>query len=415
MRSLTMLMLAGLSLLSANHSRQIVFVRVVPIDEGIPSYAKMSNGKELVILTDRAHADDESLAVSFNDDEYLALGEVITEDATVPHKVLFQKGRIVLLALSAQDLHVHDQHGMPVTLLRASKVLRTSIPSALSASDFAELDDFAKPISFDPAVLQQRVSQLAGILPVTVNGESKTITERGSLANKTIARAFLKEQLTAAGFVVSEHNYGSGKNLIAERTGSDPSKFLILSAHLDSVHNAGADDDGTGIVSAWSIAEYLASQNLKHTVRFVAFDEEEFGLIGSEKYAASLANKGGFSGFLGDLNMEMTGYDSNQDGAIHIIDCNEGTSKLLTTAVEASIRQQNLALKKIDACTNRSDHASFWQYDQPAIVVSQNFFGRPADANPCYHKSCDKPDILNFAYMAKITAALAGAAASLVL
>jgi hypothetical protein len=408
-------MLVGLSLLSANHSRQVVFVKIAALDNSIPSYAKMTDGTDQIILTDRAHADSESLAISVEHGQRLALGEVMTDDASVPHRVLFQKGRIVLLSLPVGEHHVHDQNGMPVTLLHASSSLRHSIPSNLHADDFANPENLDRPISFDPAVLKQRLSQLAGIQPVTVNGEAKTITERGSLGNKALARAFLKEQLTASGFVVSEHNYGSGKNLIAEKTGTDPSKFLVLSAHLDSVHNAGADDDGSGIVSAWSIAEYLANQNPKHTIRFVAFDEEELGLIGSEKYAASLAAKGGFDGFLGDLNIEMTGYDSNQDGAIHIIDCNEGNSGLLTAAVEASIRQQNLPLKKIAACTNRSDHASFWQYDQPAIVVSQNFFGRPADANPCYHRSCDKPDILNFDYMAKITAALAGAAASLVL
>jgi Zn-dependent M28 family amino/carboxypeptidase len=127
-----------------------------------------------------------------------------------------------------------------------------------------------------------------------------------------------------------------------------------------------------------------------------------------------LAAQQGFVGMRGVFNLEMTAYDSDNDGAIHVIDCNEGLSSSLSARMMQSISENEIALQKIPACTNRSDHAAFWQHGQPAIVISQNFFGRPADSNPCYHRSCDTVDNLNFSYMAKVTLAVSHAIRSLI-
>jgi len=77
-----------------------------------------------------------------------------------------------------------------------------------------------------------------------------------------------------------------------------------------------------------------------------------------------------------------------------------------------SVFELGLNLRKVPACTNRSDHASFWRYNKPAIVVSQNFFG--GDSTPCYHRTCDRIDMIDFDYMTKITKALSHAVANVV-
>ena len=102
----------------------------------------------------------------------------------------------------------------------------------------------------------------------------------------------------------------------------------------------------------------------------------------------------------GSINMDVIAYDKDNDGAIHIIDCNENTSANVTKLLTKSIQELKLDLTIEPACTNRSDHASFWRYNIPAIVVSQNFFkGEP---NPCYHKKCDQADLVNYPYVGKI-------------
>ena len=51
-------------------------------------------------------------------------------------------------------------------------------------------------------------------------------------------------------------------------------------------------------------------------------------------------------------------------------------------------------------CTNRSDHASFWNKNIPATIVSESFFGN--DGNRCYHQKCDTISLINVPYMTKI-------------
>ena len=260
--------------------------------------------------------------------------------------------------------------------------------------------------------LESHVRQLSGDQPVTIAGRRLTITERRQDENKANARAYLRQEYEALGFTVTEKTYrggwgfGTHVNFVAEKTGADPSRFLLISSHLDSVGNAGADDNGAGTISALAVAKALKDQELRYSLRILAFDEEEIGMVGSAAYAQQLQDEGQLDGLIGDINMEMTGYNSANDGTFHIIDCNENTSAELSKKFrEVAERDQDLRLRFVSACTNRSDHASFWRFDKPAVVLSQNFFG--GDGNPCYHKKCDKVDRMNFDYMTRMTSLLA--------
>ena len=269
--------------------------------------------------------------------------------------------------------------------------------SALSAERFEFFD-------IDPALLKQRVSELSGEAPVRLDGVELRIQERRSETGKANARKHLANLYQEAGFEVSAHTYSFGNNLVAEKKGKDASKILILTSHLDSVQCPGADDDGTGTVSAWAVARALAGRQFTHTLRIVAFDQEEQGLIGSFRYVQSLSPEEK-SRILGVINLEMTAYHSKGDGGFHTIDCDRSDSVFLSETLQSAITALQLPLTRVAACTNRSDHASFWRANIPAIVVAQNFFG--GDANPCYHKACDRPEGLNFEYMARITRAVA--------
>jgi Zn-dependent M28 family amino/carboxypeptidase len=261
--------------------------------------------------------------------------------------------------------------------------------SAFSASSF---QDF----TIDPAYLRQKLTELSS-------------HERGSADGRAWARSYLKAEFEALGYTTSEQSYGKGTNFVAERKGTDPSKFLILSAHVDSMGNAGADDDGSGVISSLAIARALKDHQLGYSLRFVGFDQEELGLVGSKAYVASIRQMPEWQGLIGDINIEMTGYDRDGDGAIHVMDCDHSHSLFLSDSIVGAIQALSIPLARIQACTDRSDHASFWRAEKAAVVVSQNFFG--GDSNPCYHRSCDTVDQVNFDYMAKITRALASATA----
>lgn len=255
--------------------------------------------------------------------------------------------------------------------------------------------------------LRAKLSEFSGASEVEIGGERTRIAERGSDAGRQLARRYLKQEYERLGFRVSEHSYGTGINFVAERDGRDTSKVLIVSSHLDSVGNAGADDDGSGTISALALAKALSGYSLKNNLRIVAFDEEEAGLVGSTRYVRELVTTGKLGEVVADVNLEMTGYNQRKDGAFHVIDCSRPDSTPFTDFVLQAVAREQLPLQRTSACTDRSDHASFWKKGKAAIVISQNFFG--GDSNPCYHESCDQIDIVDFGYMENITRAVTSA------
>lgn len=242
---------------------------------------------------------------------------------------------------------------------------------------------------------------------------------RKSQEDLDVSRAFLAEEYKKLGFETALHPFGSGTNFIAEKKGSvDPTKVLILSSHIDSVGNKGANDDGTGTIGLLTVAKELAKKNYGYTIRVLGFDREEKGMVGSDAYVATLTDK---KAIIGDIHFEMMGYHSRNDGGFHLIDCDKPflfnvsrqSSEFLSAEVKNSISTLALDLHVVKTCTGRSDHASFWRAKIPAVVISENFFG--GDADPCYHSKCDiVDDRLNYPYMGKILEAVLDATEKLV-
>ena len=84
-------------------------------------------------------------------------------------------------------------------------------------------------------------------------------------------------------------------NIIAEKPGDDPElapEVLIIGAHYDTVLNSpGADDNGSGVATLLHVARVISKGSYRRTVRLVFFTGEEVGLIGSARYAASIASE----------------------------------------------------------------------------------------------------------------------------
>jgi hypothetical protein len=87
-----------------------------------------------------------------------------------------------------------------------------------------------------------------------------------------------------------------GRNVAAVLPGSDPQlkdEWILLSAHYDhlGVRNGvlypGADDNASGVAMLLEVAERFAlqAQKPRRTILFVAFDQEEAGLLGSRHFA----------------------------------------------------------------------------------------------------------------------------------
>ena len=78
-------------------------------------------------------------------------------------------------------------------------------------------------------------------------------------------------------------------NVIAEIKGSEhPNEVIVVGGHLDSWDLAeGAQDDGAGVVQSIEVLRLFKTLGIKpkHTIRFVAFMNEENGGKGGAKYA----------------------------------------------------------------------------------------------------------------------------------
>ncbi len=283
-------------------------------------------------------------------------------------------------------------------------------PTAVTNKRMSLPRDFSARL--DMEFFRAKLATLTGVTPVVINGREVKIAERKSTQGLDATREFLKQEYEKLGFKVSYAPFGGGSNFIAEKAGTtNPEKVLILSSHIDSVGNAGANDDGSGTIGLLTVAKILSTKNYAKSIRVLGFDREEVGLKGSDAYVATLPNK---SDIVGDIHFEMMGYNGRKDGAFHVIDCNSGilggnkpieNSLFLSKEMKDSISSLGLNLTVTKACTDRSDHASFWKNKIPAIVISENFFG--GDGDPCYHAKCDIQDErLDYDYMGNILEAL---------
>ena len=107
-------------------------------------------------------------------------------------------------------------------------------------------------------------------------------------------------------------------NIIAEVPGTTkPNEIIIIGAHFDAVTNSpGADDNGSGTAAVMEYARLFKDAKFDRTVRFVFFNLEEPGLIGSRKYAAAAKRAMNTTDkkVVAMVSIEMMGYYCDEPG-----------------------------------------------------------------------------------------------------
>lgn len=84
------------------------------------------------------------------------------------------------------------------------------------------------------------------------------------------------------------------KNIIADSSGGDDSKVVVVGAHLDSVvAGPGINDNGSGTSANLETAIQMAELgiNPRQKLRFAFWGAEELGLLGSEYYVENLSDE----------------------------------------------------------------------------------------------------------------------------
>jgi Zn-dependent M28 family amino/carboxypeptidase len=182
---------------------------------------------------------------------------------------------------------------------------------------------------------------------------------------------------------------------------------ILIGAHYDAVPGTpGADDNATGVAVLLELARVFATEPIKYPLRLVAFDMEEYGLLGSAEYVAKLQQEQQRLRLM--MSLEMLGYCDSRPGSqtypspLEYFYPNRGNFLALIgnwqtlpdlIGISRTIRKVGVPTQwlpvpnrgKIIRQTRLSDHAPFWDAGYPAMMVTDTAFLR----NPHYHKPSD--------------------------
>ncbi len=274
----------------------------------------------------------------------------------------------------------------------------------------------------DKASIRKHLEHLTGETPISFEGGEETmIVERRSAKGRKAAAVYMEasfEEVGAPARILrfpSASGAGRGYNVVATLKGSEGKKHLWVTAHLDSVDNAGANDNASGLVLLLLTAKALEGLDLEHTVHFVAYDLEEVGLIGSTRLVntevVSVRDREGEEAIIGNINADMIGYEQNRFNAF-VETCDQAGSidEALTNASRAIDPPITLAEGCPQRIAGRSDHVAFRDAGLPAVLLVD---GAKFDDYPCYHKPCDTADKVNVAYLQTMIRLVATASALL--
>ena len=377
---------ALLSLLSCSAFAQPYFYGIDKIrPERFYDAYELGKG-DVLIITNYAFSNQAKYINTAANQEIVYLEDYELGNLPSNNVVLFhmnQKGLYLVDKKDIKELSLKQKylHTVRKNMKRAYEGIQTEITLADKTS-----------LKIDELYLINQLEILSGVKEF--NG--KKIIDRSKSTGKQQTRDLLLAQFKSFGMEVEFKHYDSGTNVIATQKGQIHD-IVAFSAHYDSVTKVATDDNGSGTAALLSIANALKNTKPTYTLQYIFFDEEELGLYGSDAFAQSLKEE---EKPVAVFNMDMISYDKNNDGVFHIVDCDKSDAKSLTAALISIIEKDKLALKVNKACTDRSDHASFWNIGVPAIDISENFFG--GDMNPCYHQTCDNMSKVNKPYLKNI-------------
>jgi hypothetical protein len=254
--------------------------------------------------------------------------------------------------------------------------------------------------------LSQLNRELTGDVATVIGGVPYTILSRhaNSVHNPKAAQ-FILERFQSYGLTARYMDYrATGTNIIATKLGTKyPNQKYIICGHYDDMPSGslapGADDNASGTCSVLEAARLLAPYNFDYTLIFVAFDEEELGLIGSHAYADSSYNRG--DSIKGVLNFDMIAWDGNNDFKLNIISNSNSVNFSTIARYSFNVYQPTLDVVFQVSNMSSSDHYYFWQRGYNAFCGIELM----TDFHPYYHTTNDNFANVKMPYFLKFTQA----------
>ncbi len=317
-------------------------------------------------------------------------------------RLLLDDGTQALLRASAEDAERLSLAGAQIRAVTLSpKPVRPA--SGGGAIEAVEWDPLIQ--SMIDQVTSDQVSQydreLAGELPVWVDGAWYTITSRYTYSGTPIQKAtsYIGELWENLGLDVEYHVWGGATypNVIGELPGLvEPENVFIIGGHVDAVSGSpGADDNASGSVAAMIAADIMTQFQWGCTLRFAVWTGEEQGLNGSYAYAQRAYNNG--ENILGYLNLDMIAWNtlSSPRGIdLYYSSSVPGTLEMAQQFSDVLTAYDIDLVPDLGTGEGGSDHASFLDFGYKAILGIED----EGDFNPYYHSSQDTSAHTDLAY-----------------
>lgn len=228
------------------------------------------------------------------------------------------------------------------------------------------------------------------------------------------ARQNIFDHFRSLGFTTELHpftyNGRTQYNVVATRRGKvTPDREYIVGAHYDSAvdrtnstrYVPGADDNASGVAGIMEMGRVLSKFQFASTIRLIAFDCEEEGLIGSRAYANQFAS----SAIKGMVSADMIAY--NHQGQNKAFIYGRTASNSVKQALANAITRYSGGISvTVRGQLDASDHAPFEWKGIPAAVLIEDY-----QNNPHYHRmtdSIDTPNYIDYTYATKMTRGLVG-------
>lgn len=180
-----------------------------------------------------------------------------------------------------------------------------------------------------------------------------------------------------------------GANIVGMLKGQSE-KSIVITAHYDhlgvrdeKIYN-GADDNASGTVALFTIAEYFKTRPTKHNLIFAAVDAEEIGSLGAEYFLNNYNDKSNISL---NINLDMiahSDYDPELfgSGLYHYPDLRDPLEVIISEKIILLFGHDDPENTEQSDWTFSSDHRVFHRQKIPFI-----YFGVPDHKD--YHRHTD--------------------------
>jgi hypothetical protein len=197
-----------------------------------------------------------------------------------------------------------------------------------------------------------------------------------------------------------------GRNVAAVLPGSDPKladEWIALCAHFDHLGKSGetlypgADDNATGIAMLLEVAERFALRKEKprRTLVFIAFDQEEVGLLGSTYFATHPPRP--FRKLKASITADMLGRSLAEVMDEYVFALGSERSPQLRKLLEEVKPPKGLTTGRVgaDLIGTRSDYGPFRDRRIPFLFLSTG-------QHPDYHTPSDVPERIDYVKLRRI-------------